>query len=75
MKAATRTHVRRVQVLQSKYIRFATGAPWYVSNRQIHEDLGVPLFGDDIRALTARLDSELDEAGNLLVRQLDRYLH
>ena len=35
------THVRRLQVLQSKCLRLATDAPWYVSNRQIHKDLGV----------------------------------
>ena len=37
----------------------ATGAPWYVSNRQIHEDLGVPLLGDQFRALTESIDSKL----------------
>jgi hypothetical protein len=39
-RSAARTYVRRLQVLQSKCLRLATGAPWYVSNRQIHEDLG-----------------------------------
>jgi len=29
--SAARTHVRRLQVLQSKCLRLATGAPWYVS--------------------------------------------
>jgi hypothetical protein len=48
--------------------------PWYVSNRQIHEDLGVPLFADHIRALTASFDSKLADVGNPLVRQLGRYL-
>ena len=43
-RSAARTHVRRIQGLQSKCLRLATGAPSYVSNRQIHEDLGVPLF-------------------------------
>jgi len=43
-------------VLQSKCLRLATGAPWYVSNRQIHENLGVTLFADHIRALTSILD-------------------
>jgi len=57
-------------VLQSKCLRLATGAPWYVSNRQIHEDLGVPLLGDHIRALTASFDSNLADVGNPLVRQL-----
>jgi hypothetical protein len=61
-------------VLQSKCLRLATGAPWYVSNRQIHEDLGFPLFADHIRDLTARFDSKLADVGKLLVRELGRYL-
>jgi hypothetical protein len=56
-------------------LRLATGVPWYVSNRQIHEDLGVPLFADHIRALTASFDSELADVGNPIVRQLGRYFH
>ena len=61
-------------MLQSKYLRLVTGAPWYVSNRQIHEDLGVPLFADHIRALTASFDSRLADVGNPLARQLGTYL-
>jgi hypothetical protein len=40
----------------------------------MHEDLGVPLFADHIRALTESLDSKLADVGNPLVRQLGRYL-
>jgi hypothetical protein len=58
-RSAARSHVRRLQVLQSKCLRLATGAPWYVSNRQVREDLGVPLFADHIRFLTASFDSKL----------------
>jgi hypothetical protein len=57
-------------MLQSKCLPLATGAPWYVGNRQIHEDLNVPLFADHIRALTASFDSKLTYVGNPLVRQL-----
>jgi hypothetical protein len=64
--SAARSHVRRLQVLQSKCLRLATGVPWYVCNRHIHEDLGVPLFADHIRALTASFDSNLAEVGNPL---------
>ena len=74
LRSAARSHVRRLQVLQSKCLRLATGAPWYVSNRQIHEDLDVPLFADHIRALTASFDSKLADVENPLVRQLGRYL-
>jgi hypothetical protein len=73
-RSAARTHVRRLQVLQSKCFRLDTGAPWYVSNRQIHEDLGVPLFANHSRALTASFDSRLADVGNPLVRQIGRYL-
>jgi hypothetical protein len=73
-RSAARSLVRRLQVLQSKCLRLATGAPWYVSNRQIHEDLGVSLFAYHVRALTASLDPKLAGVGNPLVRQLGRYL-
>jgi len=74
-RSAARFHVRRLQVFQSKCLRLATGAPWYVSNRQIHEDLGVLLFADHIRARNASFDSKLADVENTLVRKLGRYLH
>jgi len=53
--SAARTHVRRLQVLQSKCVHLATGASWYVNNRQIHQDLGFPLFANHIRACDCEL--------------------
>ena len=61
-------------MLQSEYLRLASGAPRYVSNKQIHEDVGVPLFSDHIRALTESFDSKLADVRNSLVLQLGRYL-
>jgi hypothetical protein len=71
---AARCHIRKLQVLQSKCLRIATDAPWDMSSRQIHEDLGVPFFADHIRAVTDSFDSKLADAGNPLVRQQGRYL-
>jgi hypothetical protein len=51
-RSAARAHIRRLQVLQYKCLLLAPGAPCYVISRQIHEDLGVPLFSDHIRSLT-----------------------
>jgi hypothetical protein len=68
-RSAARSHVRKLQVLQSKCLRIATNAPRYVSNRQIHEDLGIPFFADHIRALTESFDSKLADAG---VTEVDR---
>jgi len=73
-RSAAHSHVRRLQVLQSKCLRPATGAPWYISNRQIHEDLGILLFANHIRAMTESFDSKLACVGNPLVRKLGRYL-
>jgi hypothetical protein len=73
-RSAFRTHVRRLQMLQFKCFRLDTGAHWYVSNGQIHEDMGVPLFAEHITALTERFDSKLADFGKPHVRLLGRYL-
>jgi len=71
-RSAANTHVRRLQVLQSKCLRLATGDLWYVISRHKHEDLGVPLFTDHISALTESFDSKISDVGNRLIRQLGR---
>ena len=73
-RSAVRNHVRRLQVLQSKCLRLATGAPWYVTNRRIHESLDVPLFADNIGVLTASFDYRLADVGNPLFLELGRNL-
>jgi hypothetical protein len=73
-RSAACSHLRKLQVIQSKCLHIATGAPWYMSNVQIHEDLGVPLFAEHIRALTDSYGSKLAGVGNPLVQQLGRYL-
>ena len=35
------SHIRKLQVLQSKCLQIATRAPWYIGNMQIHDDIGV----------------------------------
>jgi hypothetical protein len=32
----------RMQLLQNKVLRRAVGAPWYVRNQRLHEDLKIP---------------------------------
>jgi hypothetical protein len=66
-RSAPCSHVRKLQVLQSKCLRIATGATWYISNVKIHEDLGVLFFAEHVRALTESYDSKLADVGNHLV--------
>ena len=44
-----------------------------LSNRHIHEDLGVPLFADHITVQTESFESKLADVGNPLVQQFGRY--
>ena len=62
-------------MLQSKCLRIATSAPWYISNKPVCDDLGVPYFADRTRSLTERFDSMLADVGNRLVTQIGRNLH
>jgi hypothetical protein len=69
-RSAFSSHVRKLQVIQSKCLRIATNAPWYVSNRQIHEDFGIPFFADHITTLTESFYAKFADAGKPLFRQL-----
>jgi hypothetical protein len=51
-RSAARSRIKKLQVLQSKCLRIATNAPWYIGNRKIHDDFGVPyFFSDHVRYL------------------------
>jgi hypothetical protein len=73
-RSAAHAHINKLQILQSNYLRIATNAPWYVGNKQIHEDLVIPFFADNMRAMTDSFNSKLADVGNPLVQQLGRHL-
>jgi hypothetical protein len=73
-RSIARAHIGRLQVLPFKFSHLATVSPWYVSNTQIDEDLGVLLFADHIRALTDSFESYLADVGKPIVWQLGRYI-
>jgi hypothetical protein len=73
-RSAAHTHINKLQVLQSKCLGIAINASWYVGNKQIHEDLGIPFFADHIRALSDSSDSKLADAAKSLVLQLGKHL-
>jgi hypothetical protein len=69
---APRSYIKKLQVVQSKCLRIATSAPWYIGIRQIHDDVGIPYFSDHISSLTERLDSKLADVGNPLAEKFGR---
>jgi len=74
LRSASRTRIRKLQVLQTKCLRNATSAHWYNDDSQIHEDLEVPFFADHVISLTGRFELKLADVENPLVTQLGRYL-
>ena len=56
----------------AKCLPHATGAPWYVSSMQIHEDLGFPCMPTTSEPI-ASLDSKIADVENPLLWHLSRY--
>ena len=67
------SHIRKLQVLQSKCLQIATSAPWYSGNKQIHDDMGLYSLPTTSDLWEVRL--KLADMGNPLVTQLSWYLH
>ncbi|KAH8255153.1 hypothetical protein KR032_011851, partial [Drosophila birchii] len=43
---AARTHLKKMQVFQAKFLSRITGAQWYLRNADIRRELKVPAIGD-----------------------------
>ncbi|KAL4107225.1 hypothetical protein QTP88_017608 [Uroleucon formosanum] len=47
--AAYPTKIKKIQILQNKFLRICLKAPWFMRNKQIHNDTGIPLLQDWIK--------------------------
>jgi exonuclease III len=47
-----RSKLNQIQVFQNKFLRIATNSPWYIRNRQIHEELDIPTVSAFISKLS-----------------------
>ena len=56
-----------MQTSHFKQLCIVTNTPWYIKNKQIHEDYEVTFCTDRIRALIEGFDSNLAGAGNLAI--------
>ena len=56
-RSVARSDIRNLQVLQSKWFHVDNFAHWYTGNKQIHGDLGVHFFTDDIVSLRVSTQS------------------
>jgi hypothetical protein len=47
-RSAARSHIKKLQVMQSKCLCIATNTPWYICDRKIHDDFKIPYLSDHI---------------------------
>jgi len=40
--AASKVKIKKLQTLQNKFLRIALKAPWFMRNKQQHNDTGLP---------------------------------
>ena len=72
MSHAAISHMRRLQIINSKGLDIIVGVPWNVRNLQLHKLLEALYLDEHIRNLTQSFDCNILDF--LLVRQLRRYL-
>lgn len=58
------SNIEILQRYQSKTLRCIVNAPWYVTNKQIHQDLKIPYIKDEINRFSLRYIDRLSNHCN-----------
>jgi hypothetical protein len=64
------SNTKILQSYQSKTLRLITGAPWYITNRTLHEDLQVPLISEETKHRAQKHCQRLSTHRNQLICRL-----
>uniref|UniRef100_A0A0A9WT61 Putative RNA-directed DNA polymerase from transposon X-element n=1 Tax=Lygus hesperus TaxID=30085 RepID=A0A0A9WT61_LYGHE len=64
------SHIKKIQASQNRVLRMITGAPWYVRNSTLHNDLGIPTVQEVIRSTYRRLDHRMTDHENTLIARI-----
>ena len=70
---ASSSNIEKLQRRQSKLLRLITGAPWYLRNNNIHNDLNVPTVKEEIKNVCTKYVSKLANHPNPLAQDLLAY--
>jgi hypothetical protein len=62
------THTKIIQRIQSKTLRLILNPPCYVSNKTLHEDLGIPCV-EDLSKLRAHNSAQVRQLNNPLTER------
>lgn len=67
---ASNSNIEILQRFQSKTLRMIVNAPWYITNKAIHRDLGVPFIREEINDFSSRYLQRLSDHINPLAISL-----
>lgn len=67
---ASNTHLKNIQVLQNKLLRISVNAEWFVTNNQLHRELGVSKISEHIQKLTQKFHENLINCESAVFYQL-----
>jgi hypothetical protein len=67
---SARSNLRTLESLQSKFLRLAVGAPWYVNNRTLHDDLKIETVQEMANQAYQNFHRSLHDHPNPLAAQL-----
>ena len=65
--------IKRLQTVQNKFMRLATGSPWFVRNNDLHRDLDLPTITQHMKQLSKNYFSKATTHPNPLVVQTCSY--
>lgn len=57
---ASKTNLNKIQILQNKVLRIAVDAPWFITNEQLHRELGILTVREHIKKLTQNFHLNLN---------------
>jgi hypothetical protein len=64
------SNIKMIQTYQSKLLRIITNAPWYVTNRTLHDDLRIPYITEVIHSLAATYRNRIRNHNNNIIQNL-----
>ena len=67
---SSKSNANIIQIFQSETLRLIAGAPWYVSNQTLHEDLSTTTVEEDRQKRVDKHFQRLQEHDNQLATNL-----
>lgn len=65
---AAKSHLDTLQRVQNRFLRTATGCPWFVRNYNLHKDLSIPTVRTFMKQASCRFFDKASQHSNPLIR-------